>query len=425
VYVILTLVAMLSFCSLAVDWGRVQTSKTELRRAVDAAARAGAACLPQGLSSIRTEAISIAGSNNVNGAALTLTNSNIQMGIWNKSTGVFSSSGSADNVTTYQAVQVQVPANQVKIPLLFGTMIGMSTCSVTATSVAALVAEPSTTTQFVSAHGDPWLAGEPAGTQGSVPDPGYDSPSKNTTHPWKSDVANPAAVAAAVAAAGSSGNYTPPTEPSSTKLYTTDYSGSEPYGSPSAFQLTLTPGSIVTVSILDNSNNLSNNQGFLNGGTGSVYADGTGTSGGSTSSYSDDAANPGLPQSSTTTSGTEHGLSNIIIPINSVVGVFMDQNGATYGADSSQETTESSAPSTPNGLDFSLQSARDYTSLEPQLNQTFYVGDGSTSTGTQQIIVVPPNASALFLGTMDGHEWSNNVGGFTATITQYQIQIVR
>ena len=38
-YVIVVLIVMLGFCSFAVDLGRVQTAKTELRRAADAAAR--------------------------------------------------------------------------------------------------------------------------------------------------------------------------------------------------------------------------------------------------------------------------------------------------------------------------------------------------------------------------------------------------
>jgi hypothetical protein len=63
--------------------------------------------------------------------------------------------------------------------------------------------------------------------------------------------------------------------------------------------------------------------------------------------------------------------------------------------------------------------------MEPQLFQTFYVGSGQTSSNVQQTIVVPPNATTLYLGTMDGHEWSNNVGGFYVTITQYQIAIVK
>jgi hypothetical protein len=107
-------------------------------------------------------------------------------------------------------------------------------------------------------------------------------------------------------------------------------------------------------------------------------------------------------------------MSNIYTPINSMVGVF--QNGST---------NDSLSTTVPPGLDFSSQTARDYTSLEPQLFQTFYVGTGQTSGSTQQTIVVPPNATQLYLGTMDGHEWSNNVGGFNATITQYQIAIVK
>jgi hypothetical protein len=31
----------------------------------------------------------------------------------------------------------------------------------------------------------------------------------------------------------------------------------------------------------------------------------------------------------------------------------------------------------------------------------------------------------VFLGTMDGWEWSNNEGGFTVTITQTSIAIVQ
>ena len=41
------------------------------------------------------------------------------------------------------------------------------------------------------------------------------------------------------------------------------------------------------------------------------------------------------------------------------------------------------------------------------------------------MIIVPKNAYALFLGTMDGHEYSNNTGGFNATITQYEVEIVK
>jgi Flp pilus assembly protein TadG len=412
IYGILSLIAMLGFCSLAVDLGRVQTAKTELRRAADAAARAGAAYIPQGTSAVQSAAIAIAAQNKCDGASVVLTDSNISVGIWNTSTGTFSTSGTANNTTTFNAVQVtalRTKANGNPIPLLFGSILGASTCNVTATSVAALIAQKSST-QYVAAHGDPWLAGEPEGTLGSKPDPDYDNPSANDVHPWKYDIANPAAVASAVASAGSSDNYTPPSD--SSKVESTDYSTGEPWGSPSEFQLTVIPGSVVQISFPD-SGDLACNKGYLDGGSGTTTPDGSDD--GSYEYRSDDAANPSLADGTTTTSGSEHGISNIIAPSNSVIGVFLDKTSSTNGADN--ETP-------PSGLDFSISAAQDYTVLQPQLNQSFYVGNGQTSSGVQQTIVVPNNAYALFLGTMDGHEWSNNVGGYTATITQFQIELV-
>jgi hypothetical protein len=106
-------------------------------------------------------------------------------------------------------------------------------------------------------------------------------------------------------------------------------------------------------------------------------------------------------------------MSNISTPINSLVGVFLDKD---------VPDTEGTPPP---GLDFSTQGARDYTVLEPDNRQPFYVGSGQTSGGVQQSIVVPQNATRLFFGTMDGHEWSNNSGYFVATITEYQIEVVK
>src|ERR1700722_7996962 len=48
VYVAVCMIATMGLLSLAVDLGRVETAKTELRRATDAAARAALAALPQG-----------------------------------------------------------------------------------------------------------------------------------------------------------------------------------------------------------------------------------------------------------------------------------------------------------------------------------------------------------------------------------------
>jgi Flp pilus assembly protein TadG len=416
-YIVAVFTVMMGFCSLAVDLGRVQAAKTEIRRAADAAARAGAAYLNQGSSNAVNAAISMAANNKVDISPLALTTSDVTVGTWNTTTKTFTTSGSPDNITTFAAVQVnakRTKANGNPIPLLFGSVLGAKTCDVNATSVAALIAIQAPKQVYISAHGNPWLAGEPAGTLGSVPDNGYGKTSSaaNKTHPWKNDIANPAAVAAADAAAVSTGSYSAPTDP--TKVASTDYTNNEPYESPSEFVLDVQPGSVIQVSIPKNGSNTVTNHGFLTGDKATYYADGTDS--GSLAYYSDDAANPSLPQGTQTTSGSEHGISNIITPINSVVGVFLDKNGSTNGADN--ETA-------PAGVDFSTSKNRDYTTYEPKLNQSFYVGNGTNSSGDQQTIVVPANTYALFLGTMDGHEWSNNVGGFTATITQLSIELVK
>jgi Flp pilus assembly protein TadG len=397
---------MLAFCSFAVDLGRVQTAKTELRRAADAAARAGVANLAQGTSAVDNAAIDMAAKNRCDGSYVALTAANVAIGVWDStkaSSAAFSTSGTANNVNTYAAVQIKTSQ---KIPLLFGEILGAPTCTVNAVSTAALVSVTAPVTDFVSAHGNPWLAGEPQGTLASQPDPGYDKPRPNNAHPWKYDIANPDAQ-----------DTSSTTEGDPSKVESTDYTTDEPWGSPTKF--TVSPGAVIQISVPLDSDNAADNKNYLVGGTPNTYADGSNS--GRFNNYSDDGANPDMTQGTTTTSGSEHGLSNIITPINSMVGVFMDQNGATYGADS----TEEAETAVPPGLDFSTQTDRDYTSMEPQLNQTFYVGNGQTSTGVTQTIVVPNNAYALFLGTMDGHEWSNNVGGFNATITEFHIELVQ
>jgi Flp pilus assembly protein TadG len=102
--------------------------------------------------------------------------------------------------------------------------------------------------------------------------------------------------------------------------------------------------------------------------------------------------------------GAEHGKSNLTAPINAVIGVFLDDQQPNL------------AGAVPSSLDFSTAASRDFSSLSPQLRQPFFVGDGRKNDGTVQQFVVPPGATRLFIGTMDGYEWNNNVGGYTTTI---------
>jgi Putative Flp pilus-assembly TadE/G-like len=100
------------------------------------------------------------------------------------------------------------------------------------------------------------------------------------------------------------------------------------------------------------------------------------------------------------------GKSNCLLPINAVMGVFL-------GPDDPRNS-----PAPPD-LDFSSQASRDYLSLSPQLKQTFFIGDGRTSGGVQQRIVVPPGATRLYLGSMDPWGWWNNAGTAVVNIRQY------
>jgi len=403
VYIICIMTVMLGFCSFAVDLGRVQTGKTELRRAADAAARAAVASYSTtgSASTAASAGAAIAALDQCDGAAVSIPTASIVVGIWDNTKSsatafTATSNGVPNNTTTFTAVQVTASK---KIPLLFGACIGASTSTVNAVSTAALVSIVTPVTKYVAAHGNPWLAGEPKGTLASVPDSNYTSNGSSKTHPWKNDIANPNKVDT------SSTTYT-----DSTQVASTDYSSGEPWGSP--VKVPVTPGSVIQISVPDDSNNVGTNSGYLdNTGNGiSTYA--SGENNGTYAIYSNDAANSNLNQGSVTTSGSELGISNIAAPLNSMLGVFTD------GGVPADEGT------VPSGKDYSTQTERDYGSVEPQLRQMIYVGDGQSSTGQQQTIIVPANATELYLGTMDGHEWSNNQGGFNATITEFDIELV-
>jgi hypothetical protein len=103
-------------------------------------------------------------------------------------------------------------------------------------------------------------------------------------------------------------------------------------------------------------------------------------------------------------SGAENGMSNVLAPVDALMAVFL-------GPD---QPSLSSPPAT---LSFSTTQQQDYTSLSPLLQQVFYIGDGLTSGGQTQQIVIPDGATRFFLGTMDGFGWWNNSGSFSVEVT--------
>ncbi len=101
--------------------------------------------------------------------------------------------------------------------------------------------------------------------------------------------------------------------------------------------------------------------------------------------------------------GSENGMSNARAPMNAVMGVFLGP-------------AQPGGSTPPPALDFSTANARDYSSLSPLLRQIFFIGNGLTSGGVRQRIVVPAGATRLFLGTMDSYGWSDNSGSFSVTV---------
>ncbi len=105
----------------------------------------------------------------------------------------------------------------------------------------------------------------------------------------------------------------------------------------------------------------------------------------------------------THSAGAENGISDLRAPINSLVGVFLTEDRPDLSV-------------APDRLDFGTIGL-DFTTLSPLLSQTFFIGDGLTSTGTTQQFNVPDGTARLFLGTMDAFGWYNNSGAITIDVS--------
>jgi hypothetical protein len=133
IYFMVAVVALGAFSSLAVDLGRLQLAKTELRQAADAAARYGATGLTDG--SWQQRAIDAAGQNKVDGSSLLLVNQDVSRGNWNaKAIPQFSPSRKPLNAVQVSAQRTT--ANGKPIRLMFASMIGMGSCDARAVSIA-------------------------------------------------------------------------------------------------------------------------------------------------------------------------------------------------------------------------------------------------------------------------------------------------
>jgi hypothetical protein len=381
IYLGVAMFALLGLCSLAVDFAHVQVTKNELHFAADAAAQYGAVGLPNGSAAAIANAITAAADNTVDGSPMVLLPSDVQIGNWDTTqTPNFSTSR-----TPLNAVQVtcaHTASRGTATSLLFASVLGRSFCDATCSAVAQVTTSTSLTTPILATQ-DPWLAGMPTGTIANNPNP-HSDPDHASLVPQSTvqqDIQYITGSSGSYTIAGSGLTWDTPSAPtlaslgSSASYYPNTAGGASPQP---AIGLTLTPGTSIT---FDNVSGAAN----YNDQTPAGSADGDPTY--IVSDIIED----------------ENGISNINAPIDSLIGVFMSDSAPVVG-------------SAPPDLDFSTDSERNFTTLSPVLNQTFFIGDGRTDGGNPQQFVVPAGATRLFIGNMDSYEWSNDVGSFSISI---------
>jgi Flp pilus assembly protein TadG len=371
------LVAFVGIGSLAVDLGRVRVADAELQAAADAAARYAATGLRNqlnGQSAAASNAQAALADSRVDRQAVTFDPSqNFQMGQWSASAKTFTP---VNDVSQANAVRITLSHNVGSaVPLTLGSILGRSTSRVQASAIAVVdsgsladMGNGGGIFQYwIPATSNPFLAGMPAGSLASV-----NNPANNPDHSGGDFVDS--GTKKIPLSSGQQGTGSNSNASTNYQLWG-DYAAKK--SSPiRAGTVTVVPGATITFDGVNGGANNSNT-------TTRVSADGG--------------------RVTTNHSGSENGISNLKAPINSVVAVFL-------GPD------QPSLTSAPAVLDFTSAASRNFHTLKPQLKQTFFIGDGRTSTGEVQRFVVPPGATRLYIGTMDGWEWNNNVGGFDVKV---------
>jgi Flp pilus assembly protein TadG len=166
------MVVLLAVGTVAVDWGHVQLAKTQLMGAADASARAGVGGLAQSPADAVDAAKWAASQNRVDGTALELKNSDIDLGLWDEKTLTFTKLVGSDQ---FQANAVRVVARRdahrkSAVPLTFASIFGSKSTDLTVESIAMGIGRVNVN-QPVAGTANPFLAGMPAGSVASTNNP--------------------------------------------------------------------------------------------------------------------------------------------------------------------------------------------------------------------------------------------------------------
>jgi Flp pilus assembly protein TadG len=138
VWSVVALLALTAFCSLAVDYGRVQVAKSELQHAADAAARYAGTGLSAGPQEARRRAVAAAADNRVDGTPVVLDGANdVEFGTWNEQARTFTPlSGAAEGGANSMRVTARrTAARGNAVPLMLAQVVGRSSCDVRAAAI--------------------------------------------------------------------------------------------------------------------------------------------------------------------------------------------------------------------------------------------------------------------------------------------------
>jgi hypothetical protein len=136
VWSMVTMVALCAIASLAVDLGRVQIARTQLRAAADAAALAAGQFVLSDTTLARQAAIEVAALNRADGRSVTLESTDIQFIKWDARTQTYEpASGTVKpNAVRVTAVRNAARGNPIELP--FAKMVGVQTCNVNVVAIA-------------------------------------------------------------------------------------------------------------------------------------------------------------------------------------------------------------------------------------------------------------------------------------------------
>lgn len=123
------LVVLLGMVAFGVDVGYMANCRTEIQRATDAAALAGAGELVLGTTPARAEALDFLARNKVGGRTLSASNATIEFGMWNSTTRKFTLGGTVPNA-------IRVSTTDTAQPMFFGRVLGTNSFDAKASAIA-------------------------------------------------------------------------------------------------------------------------------------------------------------------------------------------------------------------------------------------------------------------------------------------------